>query len=325
MDKVALAELPLKIRTSIRDIWDNPSSELQRTIGTLQDQLGVDVTVRAEWPMLWSEFKPVYPDMGPFVPGVAGVVKRWCELFYARLQDDQHSAWADEVLEKLSKARGLKAYLQTCDGPRSHTTWVGKSSAFCIELPKSNPICMTTALVPLENDLAHLFAPATKPPSGSGESEWMDVVPDRSGIPSARKVESEPAPDFLPGIDTLPRPEVLFETTTPHLLVLRASRTTMHVQGSHQPSLELLSAYLEKWIRQNRNNVNGPPMLKVVMEESMFGLGGLFDGISVQPTAAMYGNVNPIIVRSFIEGVLKYKVEDISDGVWHYRRDDLFQ
>ena len=72
----------------------------------------MDVTIRAEWPMLWSEFKPVYPDMGPFVPGVAGVVKRWCELFYARLQDDQHSAWADEVLEKLSKARGLKAYLQ---------------------------------------------------------------------------------------------------------------------------------------------------------------------------------------------------------------------
>jgi hypothetical protein len=118
-----------------------------------------------------------------------------------------------------------------------------------------------------ETDFENFFSansvPAVEGDPASKDEEWADV--DETGeAQSIRLKELGSAPDVLPTVETLARPDILFRSLTPYLLnVTLQSANKLVVQGTHEPSLQLLSDYLQRWMKRDHRDirkVSGPPL-----------------------------------------------------------------
>jgi hypothetical protein len=89
----------------------------------------------------------------------------------------------------------------------------------------------------------------------SKDDEWANV--DETGeAQSIRLKEVDSGPDVLPTIETLSRPDILFRSLTPYLLNVTLYGTNkLVVQGTHEPSLQLLSDYLQRWMKRDHRDV----------------------------------------------------------------------
>ena len=71
------------------------------------------------------------------------------------------------------------------------------------------------------------------------------------------------------------------------------------------------------------------PVLKIELEESHFGMGVLFDTLTIEPTdhRQISTNINPILILSFVESILGYRPVGpaSSDSQWHFKRDLPFK
>jgi hypothetical protein len=127
--------------------------------------------------------------------------------------------------------------------------------------------------------------------------------------------------DFLPSVDTLPRPEDLLLKPPYHLILTARHQSELEIQCSHGPSLQLLSDYLKKWTKQNFRDIRKPPSIEVTLEESPIGLGLLFDRLVIRPqNQRLTQTLSPVVVLPFVEGVLGFEMVHAEGGCWHYRR-----
>lgn len=131
----------------------------------------------------------------------------------------------------------------------------------------------------------------------------------------------------MPSLDTLSRPELLFANVAPYHMVLRHTAQSLTIEGSHQPSLELLCAYFKKWTKSMQYN-SEMPRLQITLKESSFGLGVLYDALLIEPSGnrQTWIHLNPILVISFIEYVLRYQMVPTPMGVdgMYFRREEVF-
>lgn len=104
--------LPTKIKMGIRDNWDNPDSDVQKSIAKLKSTLGVPIHIIPQWQLLWADLQPIYQDMGIFVPNLASVVYCWCTSLEALLDKGENEEWTEELLEKLGSTHGLNMRLE---------------------------------------------------------------------------------------------------------------------------------------------------------------------------------------------------------------------
>ena len=110
-----------------------------------------------------------------------------------------------------------------------------------------------------ETDFENYFSanpvPAVEGDPESKDDEWADV--DEIGeAQSIRLKEVDSAPDVLPTVETLSRPDILFRSLTPYLLnVTLQSTNKLVVQGTHEPSLQLLSDYLQRWMKRDHRDI----------------------------------------------------------------------
>jgi hypothetical protein len=107
--------------------------------------------------------------------------------------------------------------------------------------------------------LENLFSADSAPPGEgdptSKDDEWANV--DETGeAQSIRLNETDSSPDVLPNVETLSRPDILFRSLTPYLLnVTLHSTNKLVVQGTHEPTLQLLSDYLQRWMKRDHRDV----------------------------------------------------------------------
>ena len=92
--------------------------------------------------------------------------------------------------------------------------------------------------------------------------DWADVSVDKTtGQPSMTTTtattasSARPEVDRLPDLATLARPDDLLREPPYHLEVY-GGRGLIEIHGSHSPTLELIAAYLKKWVRTNHNHSN---------------------------------------------------------------------
>lgn len=101
-------------------------------------------------------------------------------------------------------------------------------------------------------DLQNLFEePSTKsvPASKTEDNDWATVdIPTRDNLPTGVMTTA------LPSVNTLARPEVMFASHVPYQMTVRIVHNGISVQGSHQPSLQLLKEYFEKYALLDRND-----------------------------------------------------------------------
>ncbi|OQV02927.1 hypothetical protein CLAIMM_08041 [Cladophialophora immunda] len=362
MDKLlfVLQILPLQVRKDARDLFDREDSIVQKSLVRLKEIIGYQVLYTAEWHMLWAELGSLWPDMTTFVPACARVVEAWCDTLGRRLEDERFECWTEAFLERLKVVNVVKLSLQVApDETRIRTAWSGpKPALFTISLPKTATLQKEaqTAASAFAEDFESMFDPPK--PSGStsslqqevneqhptrsreDEDDWAelesvaDTTKSTSISTTANRVPYpgplEPNADILPVLETLPRPEILFSTTTPYVMLVSLNAPNqITIHGTHEPSLRLLAEYLQRWIRTDPQDVRKIPYLRIRLNESIFGLGLFRDSLTVEPYdhhQSRHVVVNVSLVLAFIQGVLGYqRVHEASGaGRWEFRRDTPF-
>ncbi|CAA7267280.1 unnamed protein product [Cyclocybe aegerita] len=346
-----MSDLPLKVRADIRDQWDSPKAAIHSSVESLAQTLGHKVVPQVQWALLYNAVKETFPDKATFVPTVSRVVIALYGRLLSRIENEAHTNWTDELLDVLAKKPpGPEWMLQVepsganSSARRPRVTWKADVGAFYLEIPNHEPPMHATIDAGFDQDLDGLFlAPgsiATTPLDDDDREEWAEVttVETRTAPPGARllpsKMPGSPQPipmastvQRLPTIETLARPTELFRVTPPHTLIVDASTSPLTVQGSHQPSLELLANYLKKWAKIDSNDSLKRPVLKVSLAESPFYF-GVIDSISIEPTWSLSRNkepINPSVLLAFIEGVLGYR-ETYTNGVrWVFKNDSILK
>lgn len=99
---------------------------------------------------------------------------------------------------------------------------------------------------------------------GAGGDDWADVEVDTATgrVDVVEKTQpvvgvSVKAPpvvvEFLPNVQSLPRPDELF-LRAPYYLTVSAGHDGVEIHGSHSPSLKVIAEYFKKWCRVNHHD-----------------------------------------------------------------------
>ncbi|KAF7308885.1 hypothetical protein MKEN_01088800 [Mycena kentingensis (nom. inval.)] len=329
-------ELPLKVRMDVRDQWDNAQSSVHEAINALSKVLGHTIEPRIEWVLLWSTLKDKFPDNAVFVPTVVRYAIAWYERLSARLENDAYADWADKLLDALKDGRALSLTIEAAEPnakvTRPSTKWSPKFATFNLYVPRTEPASQSKLETGFDKDFENLFGG-----EGDGnDDDWAEVVKveTRAGLPPPRVVanaalaafeKEAPLVERMPVLDGLARPNQLFASTAPYILMVEERGATIVVQSSHEPSLELLSAYLKKWSKGNPNDSMRRSVLKIDLLESE-SFQGMFDTLTVERTMARNNNgPNPAFVLAFIEGVLGYQLVSTVGVCKTYKSTSLFK
>lgn len=155
--------------------------------------------------------------------------------------------------EKVSDVAKSFSMVQPCQCSRVRTSWSKSRSEFMISIPETLPLDTSSSFMLF--DLEHIFAldsSVSKSASKPEDSEW-DTVP----MPTRDKQMASsvlPTPSRLPALISLAKPETLFPLQVPYHMILQIRQNSVSVQGSHQPSLQLMNDYFEKYARIDRND-----------------------------------------------------------------------
>ncbi|KAK0730997.1 hypothetical protein B0H67DRAFT_56775 [Lasiosphaeris hirsuta] len=338
-----MPSLPLKVQVSIRDHWAKEDGPLQTTLKGLQELLGHEVHIEPEWHLLITALDEFYPDKANFVVVVTGCVQAWAKSLTELLDDSANEEWTEKVLDKIKYGR-LRLFLEVSASNSASSSWSEQRNGFIVSLPKEKviqpaelfPVFRGKLLTSFEDDkkphLARRGAADASVGLGAAD-EWADVEMDaKTGKPqvveqpSNLSAPAKPKVEFLPSAASLPRPDELF-LRPPYHLSLFPGHAEIQIHCSHSPSLKLLAEYLERWCRINHHDTTEPPAVQVVLCQSAFGLGEVFDKLVLSTKETRYTTkfqvTTPMIV-AMVEGVLGYELVS-TQGTWSFRRDTEFK
>lgn len=148
---------------------------------------------------------------------------------------------------------------------------------------------------------------------------------DSNAQPSS-STTTKPGFTAMPDLSSQPQPDKLLLEPPYHLVVYGGGKTLVEVLCSHSPTLELLAGYLKRYCKTNNKDVRRPPVVDIQLHQSMFGFGVSYDRL----TMTVEGRnpdclVSPMLVLSFVEGVLGYKNVSGDGSSWIFRRDIGFR
>ncbi|KAK0624823.1 hypothetical protein B0T17DRAFT_507863 [Bombardia bombarda] len=335
-----MSKLPLKVQIGIREHWTRDDGSLQVAIKGLQEVLGHEVSIEPEWQLLLTELDAYYPDKGNLTAIVAASVEVWIKSFTELLEDSAHDEWTDTLLEKTKVWSRLRLFLEVGNTDKAGTSWSERRNGFIISLPKKQ-IFQSAELYPIfRGELLSCFEVDKKPQlpvRSAGGDDWADVEMDKatgtaqvieqSTTDSRNFAASRPvAVEFFPNVASLPRPDELL-LKPPYHLSLTTGMNTIEIQGSHSPSLQFLADYFKRWCRVNHHDTRNLPAVQVTLYQSAFGLGELFDRLTLSTQETKYTNqfhVTSPMVIALVEGVLGYELVS-THGAWNFRRNAAFK
>ncbi|KAI1097863.1 hypothetical protein F4804DRAFT_351053 [Jackrogersella minutella] len=304
-------KLPLRVRQCIREHWDDVNAPVQAALSALKQILGIDVVIEIFWDYLITELQDDYPDRSTLVPSIAAGVRAFIDGLEEILDSEVDPEWADTLDERadgcLTVFIGISKELEV--------SWSSREGRLNVNLPRGK-ILSSTELQPLfKNKLLHCFDDHQLPPD-----DWEDLSVDVDQKPAV--TASRQFSDVLPGIAVIPRPDQLLLKPSYHLTVYGGSKTKVEVQCSHSPTLELLADYLKKWCKSDFQDTRRPLVVDITLHQSPFSFGLMYDRLtmSVEDRNSRF-LVSPMIVLSFVEGVLGYKSVSVDGSSWVFRRD----
>ncbi|KAI3328660.1 hypothetical protein F4824DRAFT_405785 [Ustulina deusta] len=335
-----MSRLPTKVQAGIRDSWDNQDAPVQKAIKNLKEVIGVRISVDPEWPLLLTELGSFYPDKAILVRSVAAAVEAFCTALTTLADDEANAEWADTFLDKTGSH--IRLFLEASKSRDIDIAWSNQLRGFIISFPKSAIPSQSYMQSFFAGDLLKVFdeneerstSAKIEPTPAAAADDWADVAVDnRTGnaavvdIPQRPAITQQPAAfDLIPDVEIIPRPEDLLLRPPYHLIMRNFNSSSTEVQCSHSPTLQFLSEYLKKWARTNYNNTNRPPLAEVKLHQSAFGLGVVYDRLTVTvETRYTAQELSPTILLAVIEGVLGYKGVSNDGPLWTFRRDVEFR
>ncbi|KAK3989906.1 hypothetical protein QBC44DRAFT_369473 [Cladorrhinum sp. PSN332] len=326
------SKLPLVVRVAIRDTWDKEDGPLQTTLKSLQELLGHQVSVDPEWHLIVTALDDYYSDKANLVSIVVGCIQVWAKGLIELLDGATNEAWTEQLLEKVPVT--LRVFVDVAASDKASTAWSEQRQGFIVCLPKRQvfqpaellPTFRGHLLTCFETDKrSTLVVPVTHPAADDWAEVQLETRP--AATEPVDTLSSQPEVEFLPDVASLPRPDELL-LRPPYHLTLAASRATIEIHGSHSPTLQVLADYLKRWCRVNHNDTTNPPGVQITLHQCAFGLGEMFDRLTLSTEETRYTNqfrVTAPIVIALIEGVLGYELLSTQSGTWNFRRNLEFK
>lgn len=328
---------------AVRDYWDADDSAVQNARQDLEKTLGLPVRLAPEWPQLLQGLDKAYPERDHLVRTVAGCVAVWYRVLQ-ELMDDADGAddadgpqqlWLQTLLDRIQPAGGIQCFLEVST---AGSLWSDTQSAFLIQIPQQAIKLPTELTAAFRAGILHCFAKPLDLACRPAVDDWADVDVDQAtGMATVSQPVDTPATtttttattaDYLPSLDSLPRPDELFRQSPYYLSVDRLGQWDLEVTCSHGPSLQLLGEYLKRWARTNHSDVRKPSLVEITLQQSCFATGIYSDRlvlVSQKDKFRPLYAVNPTMVLAFVEGVLGYTRVTMERGSWMFRRDVPFK
>lgn len=271
---------PIKLKLAIRDHFTLPTSPLQTTLHSLTTLLGLPILLTPEWPLLLTSLSPLYPpsDSTLLVLSLAGTIQTFARSLAELLDDPLHDAWTETVLERINGggAGGLRVFLDVAGDGEVGVRWsegVGRVG-FVVTVPGRERVVRPEELAPrfrgmLEGCFEEGEGEGVVPLAvrGGGGDDWADVEVDTAtgrvdvvektavtmGGTSSTSAKAPVVVEFLPNVQSLPRPDELF-LRAPYYLTVSAGHDGVEIHGSHSPSLKVIAEYFKKWCRVNHHD-----------------------------------------------------------------------
>ena len=94
----------------------------------------------------------------------------------------------------------------------------------------------------------------TKAESSRSKQSLASYLHKQSQIKFDDSASTKPRP--LPSLQSLQRPEVLFEDLMPAYLTVTGHERDLYIGGTHSPTITLIGEYFKKYSRKDMGNVN---------------------------------------------------------------------
>ncbi|KAF8633176.1 hypothetical protein AX17_004677 [Amanita inopinata Kibby_2008] len=317
------ADIPLKLRQDIEELWNSPTSPIDKLVTSLLDAIGCKITPLIDWTQLWKDLQESFPNKSTFVPAILRITSAWYERLLWRIRQKAFESWKEQFLRMAISGLATSIPLRI-EAPsvvardRPYSEWNAGERHFCIHIPKRDPVSEMILISGFDEDFDKCIlesrrsmaipAPAERISSISFEADDLEEHRSSESLTSAGVHNiDQPQLETLPSVDSLPPPSELFQQLPSHFLTLRYLGPGIRVQCSHEPSLRLLWAFLNKWFK---GSVPGQEP-EVLLQNSILSL-GVTESLYIRHGSSP---VDPVMILSFVEGVLKFKhVQTIGQG-----------
>jgi hypothetical protein len=209
--------------------------------------VGYDFSLEVPWVDIHRDLAGCFPDISVLVPSIATFIKSYLDRITSLLDDQK---FQDAFLEKMSWVSSRTIVVRVGEKLDEDTSAFDKNGRLVLSLPQTGPEWYRKMNSRAGHDLESVFLNKDGRASKvkidvQAQSDWVDVVSAKTG--SVSKITS------LPSLDTLGNPETLFASMLPYYAVVTNSGPNIHVQASHQPTIDLVHGYFEKHTRKNMN------------------------------------------------------------------------
>lgn len=243
---------PLPIRIAVRDVYDAPSSAIQEALARLDSIVGYKFGFVFSWDDIYRDLASSFPDASVLVPSICEALTTYLNRIIALLDEEK---FQDAFLEKTSRPASRDIYVTIGESGSTAASHFDKSERWTIVMPKAGPNSYRQMSTSLAKGLETFFLTGGTNPTpkatASGNlakqktaGDWVDVSPS---------ADNEAKVISLPALSTLGKPESLFVSLVPYYVVVTTSGARIHIESSHQPTLELVHDYLSKSTRRNMN------------------------------------------------------------------------
>ena len=197
------------------------------------------------WVDIHRDLASSFPDISILVPTISSALASYLNAIIALLDEQK---FQDAFLEKMSSPAYRDIVVRVGEQTDKDQSSFDKSGKLTISFPQTGPDWYRRMSSRIGHDVESVFlssdeaTPVTHPKKPT-TNDWVDVA----AVPS----QKAPAIVSLPSIRTLSKPETLFPALLPYYLIVTNSGATIHIEGSHQATLELVHSYFHMHTRKN--------------------------------------------------------------------------
>jgi hypothetical protein len=243
---------PLQVRISLRDSFDAPTAPVQVSLTRLNSVVGYDFSLVIPWVDIHRDLASSFPDISILVPSVGNVLTTYLDRIITLLDDEK---FQEAFLEKMSTPSYRDIVVRVGEQTNEDTSCFDKNGKLTINLPRAGPEWYRRMSSRMGHDLEALFLAGevtSSPAPAIIASMQKTTIADWIDIPSSTP-QRVPAVTCLPSLNSLSKPESLFPSLLPYFVIVTNSGANIHIQASHQPTIDLVHGYFQMHTRKNMN------------------------------------------------------------------------
>jgi hypothetical protein len=216
----------------------------------LNNEVGYQFSLVVPWADIHRDLSSTFTDGSILVPSICSALIAYLNRLISNVDD---AKFQEAFLEKTSSVVTRDINVRIGEQQDADSTEIDRNGKWVLSLPQTGPQWYRTMLSRIGNDLEDVFlgtkkekpaAPPTATSAAVSANDWIDLDPVAK---ITNKIRS------LPTLSTLSKPESLFASVLPYYVIVTNSGASIHIEGSHQRTIDLVHQYFQMHTRKNMN------------------------------------------------------------------------